>query len=105
MPGWLNIGVLHTALEGNASASLMLPASRAARQELPDNWALLRTVITRTGSNRTTAIACQTALHGRTRPARGPAHGALLVSLEGTARSSNIDRLEVDVLRWRLHRR
>lgn len=96
--GWLNIGVLHTALEGNAEHAKYAPCSVAELQakgyqywalgHVHEHW-MLRGDVTITYSGN---------LQGRHIRELG-ARGALLVTAED-GEITEVDRLEVDVLRW-----
>jgi DNA repair exonuclease SbcCD nuclease subunit len=96
--GWLNIGVLHTALEGNAEHAKYAPCSVAELQakgyqywalgHVHEHW-MLRGEVT---------IAYPGNLQGRHIRELG-ARGALLVTAED-GEITEVDRLEVDVLRW-----
>jgi len=96
-PGWFNIGVLHTALEGSAAHADYAPCSigeLAARGY--DYWAL--------GHVHAHAIVCADPpivypgnLQGRHIREAG-ARGAVLVTVDGER--VGIERLDLDVLRW-----
>jgi DNA repair exonuclease SbcCD nuclease subunit len=96
--GWLNIGVLHTALEGNAEHAKYAPCSVAELQakgyqywalgHVHEHW-MLRGEVT---------IAYPGNLQGRHIRELG-ARGALLVTAED-GEITEVDCLEVDVLRW-----
>jgi DNA repair protein SbcD/Mre11 len=96
--GWLNIGVLHTALEGNAQHAKYAPCSVAELQakgyqywalgHVHEHW-MLRGEVT---------IAYPGNLQGRHIRELG-ARGALLVTAED-GEITEVERLEVDVLRW-----
>ena len=96
--GWLNIGVLHTALEGNAEHAKYAPCSVAELQakgyqywalgHVHEHW-MLRGEVT---------IAYSGNLQGRHIRELG-ARCALLVTAED-GEITEVDRLEVDVLRW-----
>jgi exonuclease SbcD len=97
VPGWLNIGVLHTALEGHAAHAAYAPCSLAQLEAKGfDYWAL--------GHVHEHAVLCESPsvvfpgnLQGRHIRECGP-RGAVLV----TAVDDRIfvERLFVDVLRW-----
>lgn len=96
--GWLNIGVLHTALEGNAEHAKYAPCSVAELQakgyqywalgHVHEHW-MLRGEVT---------MAYPGNLQGRHIREVG-ARGALMVTAED-GEITGVDRLEVDVLRW-----
>lgn len=98
VPGWFNIGVLHTALEGNAAHASYAPCSIAELDAKGyQYWALghVHTLWIRHGQP---TIAFPGNLQGRHIRETGP-HGALLVTVEeGDLRA--IEPLWVDVLRW-----
>ena len=100
VPGWLNIGVLHTALEGNTQHASYAPCSLAELSAKGyDYWAL--------GHVHDYAIVQRTPCHvvfpgnlqGRHIRETGP-RGAVIVHADETG-IVTIDRLFVDVLRWR----
>jgi DNA repair exonuclease SbcCD nuclease subunit len=98
IPGWLNIGVLHTALEGNAAHATYAPCSLAELTAKGyDYWAL--------GHVHEHAVLQQNPwvvfpgnLQGRHVRETGP-RGAVLVTADETGVHS-VERLLVDVLRW-----
>lgn len=99
VPGWLNIGVLHTAMEGNAVHANYAPCSLAELSAKGyDYWAL--------GHVHTHAILQESPclvvfpgnLQGRHIRETGP-RGAVLVSADDSGKLS-IERMFVDVLRW-----
>lgn len=98
IPGWLNIGVLHTALEGNAAHATYAPCSLAELTAKGyDYWAL--------GHVHEHAVLQQNPwvvfpgnLQGRHVRETGP-RGAILVTADETGIHS-VERLLVDVLRW-----
>ncbi len=98
IPGWLNIGVLHTALEGNAAHATYAPCSLAELTAKGyDYWAL--------GHVHEHAVLQQNPwvvfpgnLQGRHVRETGP-RGAVLVAADETGVHS-VERLLVDVLRW-----
>lgn len=102
--GWLNIGVLHTALEGNSQHASYAPCSVAellARGY--QYWALGHVhehAILPDGKHQPgqPVIAYPGNIQGRHIRETG-ARGAWLVSAEGNE-ITDIQRLEVDVLRW-----
>lgn len=99
VPGWFNIGVLHTALEGNAEHASYAPCSVAELQARGyQYWALGHVhehAVLRSGA---TTIAYPGNLQGRHIRETG-ARGALLVSAE-EGELTAVERIEVDVLRW-----
>ena len=96
--GWLNIGVLHTALEGNAEHATYAPCSLAELTAKGyDYWAL--------GHVHEHAVLRQDPwvvfpgnLQGRHIRETGP-RGAVLVTTDETGIVS-VDRMIVDVMRW-----
>jgi exonuclease SbcD len=97
--GWFNIGVLHTALEGNARHASYAPCTL---QELAakgyDYWAL--------GHVHEHAVLMESPkvvfpgnLQGRNIREQGP-RGAVLVEVDDSGRME-MERLLVDVLRWK----
>lgn len=97
--GCLNIGVLHTALEGNAEHARYAPCSVAELQAKGyQYWALGHVHAHWVLRGDEVTIAYPGNLQGRHIREPG-ARGALLVSAEGD-RITGIERLEVDVLRW-----
>jgi len=98
IPGWLNIGVLHTALEGHAEHARYAPCSLAElRARAYQYWALGHVHEPWIERGEVT-IAYPGNLQGRHIREAG-ARGALLVSAEDGAITA-VERLEVDVLRW-----
>jgi predicted phosphodiesterase len=97
VPGWLNIGVLHTALEGNAAHAAYAPCSLAQLEAKGfDYWAL--------GHVHEHAVLCESPsvvfpgnLQGRHIRECGP-RGAVLVT--AVDHRIFVERLFVDVLRW-----
>ncbi len=100
LPGWLNIGVLHTALEGYAAHGRYAPCTLAELQAKGyDYWALGH-VHEHAILSRAPWVVFPGNLQGRHIREAGP-RGAMLV----TADSGGItaaERLIVDVLRWEL---
>jgi exonuclease SbcD len=96
--GWLNIGVLHTALQGDAEHARYAPCSLAELAALGyDYWAL--------GHVHAHAVLQQQPwvvfpgnLQGRHARETGP-RGAVLVQADSSGITS-VERLIVDVLRW-----
>jgi DNA repair exonuclease SbcCD nuclease subunit len=96
--GWLNIGVLHTALEGNAEHAKYAPCSVAELQSKGYQYWALGHVHEHWMQRGDVTIAYPGNLQGRHIRELG-ARGALLVSADG-GEITEVDRLEVDVLRW-----
>lgn len=96
--GWLNIGVLHTALEGNAAHANYAPCSLAELRAKGYQYWALGHVHTPWMERGDPTIAYPGNLQGRHIRETG-AHGALLVSAQ-EGEITQVDRLEVDVLRW-----
>ena len=98
VPGWLNIGVLHTALQGDAAHARYAPCSLAELAALGyDYWAL--------GHVHAHAVLQQSPwvvfpgnLQGRHAKETGP-RGAVLVTADSSGITA-VERLIVDVLRW-----
>lgn len=96
--GWLNIGVLHTALEGNTVHANYAPCSIAELDARGyQYWALGHVHEHRIWSGSTT-IAFPGNLQGRHIREAGP-RGALMVTTGG-AQVEAVERIYVDVLRW-----
>lgn len=98
VPGWLNIGVLHTALEGNAEHARYAPCSVAELQAKGYQYWALGHVHEHWVQRGEVTIAYPGNLQGRHIREPG-ARGALLVSAED-GEITGVQRLEVDVLRW-----
>ncbi len=97
-PGWFNIGVLHTALEGSSEHANYAPCSIAELEALGyDYWALGHVHEHRIVPART-PIVFPGNLQGRHARELGP-RGAVIVTTDG-ARVVDIARLLVAVLRW-----
>ncbi|MDP2786652.1 MAG: DNA repair exonuclease [Pseudomonadota bacterium] len=97
-PGWLNIGVLHTALEGNAAHANYAPCSLAELTAKGyDYWALGH-VHEYAVLQREPWIVFPGNLQGRHIRETGP-RGALMVTAD-EAGIQSVERLLVDVLRW-----
>ncbi len=96
--GWLNIGVLHTALEGNAEHARYAPCSVAELQAKGYQYWALGHVHEHWMQRGDVTIAYPGNLQGRHIREVG-ARGALLVSAED-GEITEVDRLAVDVLRW-----
>lgn len=98
VPGWLNIGVLHTGLEGNNAHARYAPCSVAELQATGYRYWALGHVHQQWILRGDTTIAYPGNLQGR--HVREPgARGALLVSAQGDE-ITDIERVEADVLRW-----
>jgi DNA repair exonuclease SbcCD nuclease subunit len=96
--GWFNIGVLHTALEGNNAHASYAPCSIAELEARGyQYWALGHVHEHRVWRGATTVAFCGN-LQGRHIREAGP-RGALLVTATGSEIDS-VERLIVDVLRW-----
>lgn len=100
VPGWFNIGVLHTALEGSAEHARYAPCALAELQARAyQYWALGH--VHEYGLQRgKCTIAYPGNLQGRHIRECGP-RGALLVTVEADE-IIDIERLELDVLRWQM---
>ena len=96
--GWLNIGVLHTALEGNAEHARYAPCSVAELQAKGYQYWALGHVHEHWVQRGDVTIAYPGNLQGRHIRELG-ARGALLVTAED-GEITELERLEVDVLRW-----
>jgi DNA repair exonuclease SbcCD nuclease subunit len=96
--GSLNIGVLHTALEGNTAHAKYAPCSVAELQSKGYQYWALGHVHEHWMQRGDVTIAYPGNLQGRHIRELG-ARGALLVTAED-GEITEIDRLEVDVLRW-----
>ncbi len=96
--GWLNVGVLHTALEGNAEHAKYAPCSVAELQAKGYQYWALGHVHEHWVQRGDVTIAYPGNLQGRHIRELG-ARGALLVTAED-GEITEVDRLEVDVLRW-----
>jgi DNA repair exonuclease SbcCD nuclease subunit len=96
--GWLNIGVLHTALGGNTAHANYAPCSIAELEARGyQYWALGHVHEHRVWRGAST-IAFPGNLQGRHIRETGP-RGALMVTALGTEIES-VERLTTDVLRW-----
>ena len=103
VPGWLNIGVLHTALEGNAEHATYAPCTVSELEAKGyQYWALghvhERSILPEHRQPGQTVIAFPGNLQGRHIREQG-ARGALLVTAQADE-ITDIQLLEVDVLRW-----
>jgi len=96
--GWFNIGVLHTALEGNAEHARYAPCSVAELQAKGYQYWALGHVHEHWLQQGEVTIAYPGNLQGRHIRECGP-RGALLVTVEDSE-ITDLDRFEVDVLRW-----
>lgn len=96
--GWFNLGVLHTALEGNAEHAKYAPCSVAELQAKGYQYWALGHVHAHWIQRGDITIAYPGNLQGRHIREPGP-RGALLVTAED-GQITEVDRLEVDVLRW-----
>lgn len=96
--GWLNIGVLHTALEGNAEHAKYAPCSITELQAKGYQYWALGHVHEHWMQRGNVTIAYPGNLQGRHIRELG-ARGALLVTAED-GEITEVERLEVDVLRW-----
>ena len=98
VPGWLNIGVLHTALEGNTAHANYAPCSIA---ELHAKgyayWALGHVHEHKIWTGGSTIVVPGN-LQGRHIREAGP-RGAVMVTTDG-AEVRSVERMIVDVLRW-----
>ena len=98
VPGWLNIGVLHTALEGNSEHAKYAPCSVAELQTKGYQYWALGHVHECWIQRGSVTIAYPGNLQGRHIREVG-IRGALLVTAED-GEISEVNRLAVDVLRW-----
>jgi len=98
--GWLNIGVLHTALEGNAAHATYAPCSVAELEARGYQYWALGHVHEHWMKRGPVTIAYPGNLQGRHIRETGP-RGALLVTVEDQE-VRDVQRLEVDVLRWHM---
>lgn len=98
LAGWFNIGVLHTALEGNAAHANYAPCSIAELEARGYQYWALGHVHEYRVWRGAAVIAFPGNLQGRHIREPGP-RGALMVSVEG-GDITDIERLHVDVLRW-----
>lgn len=98
VPGYFNIGVLHTALEGNAQHTSYAPCSVAQLQARGYQYWALGHVHEHQIFRGPAPIVFPGNLQGRHIREQGP-RGAVLVTCRDGAVES-IERLEVDVLRW-----
>jgi exonuclease SbcD len=98
LKGWFNIGVLHTALEGNAEHARYAPCSVGELQAKGYQYWALGHVHEHWLQQGDVTIAYPGNLQGRHIRECGP-RGALLVSVDA-GEITDVDRFEVDVLRW-----
>lgn len=98
MAGWLNLGVLHTALEGNSEHAKYAPCSVAELQAKGYQYWALGHVHEHWIQRGDVTIAYPGNLQGRHIRELG-VRGALLVTAED-GEITEVDRLEVEVLRW-----
>lgn len=98
VPGWLNIGVLHTGLEGNHEHARYAPCSVAELQASGYQYWALGHVHQQWIQRGATTIAYPGNLQGRHVREPGP-RSALLVSAEGDE-ILDVEPVETDVLRW-----
>lgn len=98
VPGWFNIGVLHTALEGAAAHASYAPCSVAELDAKGYQYWALGHVHTQWIRPGEPTIAFPGNLQGRHIRETGP-HGALLITVE-EGHLHHIEPLWVDVLRW-----
>lgn len=100
VPGWLNIGVLHTALEGNSEHAQYAPCSVAELQAKGYQYWALGHVHEHWVQRGDVTIAYPGNLQGRHIRELGE-RGALLVTAQDGDITA-VERLAVDVLRWHL---
>lgn len=97
-PGWFNIGVLHTALEGHAAHASYAPCSIAELHARDYQYWALGHVHDHQIWRGPSTIAFPGNLQGRNIRETGP-KGALLVSADG-GEVRAVEQVFVDVLRW-----
>jgi DNA repair protein SbcD/Mre11 len=98
VPGWLNVGVLHTALEGNASHARYAPCSLdELNAKGYQYWALGHVHEHKVWRGASTVVFPGN-LQGRSVRETGP-RGAVLVTADESG-VQEVERLFVDVLRW-----
>jgi DNA repair exonuclease SbcCD nuclease subunit len=97
-PGWLNIGVLHTALEGNSEHAKYAPCSVGELKAKGYQYWALGHVHEHWIQRGDVTIAYPGNLQGRHIRECGP-RGALLVTSEAGV-ITDLERFEADVLRW-----
>ncbi len=98
IPGWLNIGVLHTALEGNTAHANYAPCTVAQLHAKGYGYWALGHVHDHQQWGGASTIAYPGNLQGRHIRETGP-KGALMVTAQGQDIQS-VERVIVDVLRW-----
>jgi exonuclease SbcD len=98
LKGWFNIGVLHTALEGNAEHAKYAPCSVSELLAKGYKYWALGHVHEHWLQQGDVTIAYPGNLQGRHIRECGP-RGALLVTVDD-GEITDLDRFEVDVLRW-----
>jgi DNA repair exonuclease SbcCD nuclease subunit len=99
VPGWLNIGVLHTALEGDAAHARYAPCSLAELSARGyDYWALGHVHEYAVLSRGDPWVVFPGNLQGRHIRETGPRGAVLVTADEGGITA--VERLIVDVLRW-----
>ncbi len=98
VPGWLNIGVLHTALEGHAAHANYAPCSIAELEAKGYAYWALGHVHEYRVWHGTSTIVFPGNLQGRNIREVGP-RGAVLVTADGPE-ICTVERLLIDVLRW-----
>jgi DNA repair exonuclease SbcCD nuclease subunit len=98
LKGWFNIGVLHTALEGNAEHARYAPCSVGELQAKGYQYWALGHVHEHWLEQGDVTIAYPGNLQGRHIRECGP-RGALLVTVDASE-ITDLERFEVDVLRW-----
>jgi len=98
VPGWLNIGVLHTALEGHAAHARYAPCSLAELSAKGYAYWALGHVHEHVVLQRSPWVVFPGNLQGRSVRETGP-RGAVLVHAD-EAGILGVERLIVDVLRW-----
>ena len=96
--GWLNIGVLHTALEGKSAHANYAPCTIAELEARGYQYWALGHVHEHRIWRGTSTIAFPGNLQGRHIRETGP-RGALMVTANG-AEIESVERIYVDVLRW-----
>ncbi len=97
-PGWFNIGVLHTALEGHAAHASYAPCSLAELAARGYQYWALGHVHEFAIVSKTPHVVFPGNLQGRHARETGP-RGAVMASVEG-GEVRAVERLIVDVLRW-----
>lgn len=97
-PGWLNIGVLHTALEGNSVHPNYAPCSLAELHAKGYQYWALGHVHEYRYEQGASHVVFPGNLQGRHIRETGP-RGAVLVTADD-AGIQNVERIYVDVLRW-----